>query len=181
MALNNTFLQNIQEVTGSKVFFSVIGIILWILTLLTYIMLHDRIDSAEEGSIIFAREDGYLSDLSLAIIIIHCIVLAFVGIDTIFYNFFVENNVQVYFQAGLVIAPGSFNTFVLGGMVAAAAVIDLGDQVFESALAALIMACLSNSLMIALLFAIFHSKQNINETFNVRVGARPGGSNTLSF
>ena len=60
------------------------------------------------------------------------------------------------FLQSLIIGLGSFNTFSLAGIVGAVMAGNMKDESFSFSVISLLLACLSNALMVALLFAMFH-------------------------
>jgi len=91
-----------------------------------------------------------ISSLSLAVIIIHSAVGALVAFDT--WGF---SGKSIFLQS-LIIGGGSFNTFIQTILTAVSFNYPT-HYFFAYALSALGLACLSNAMMLALLFAMFHT------------------------
>lgn len=140
--------------------------------------LHNTMASLKEGKPGY----NYFPDLTIAIFYIHIAVGGFVGFNALFYEKFIEKKVQVFVQAFCIIGPGSFNTLVVAGLLSMTAYYDtdagiksvfdhetndLGMKPFQTNLAALICACLSNALMLAMMFLTFSSSQG---TISAKVG-----------
>lgn len=114
------------------------GAIMYFLTFLFYILLASSFDS------------GRLHDLSWTIFGIHVFVGILVVRDSLVYA-----GSSVFLQS-LIIGLGSFNTFSLAGIVGAVMAGNMKDESFSFSVISLLLACLSNALMVALLFAMFH-------------------------
>lgn len=139
--------------------FILTGIIMFGLTLAAYVMQYIQVEDVyeDEGDKIFRIQEKRVEYLSLAIIIIHSAVGVFVAVDT--WQF---SGKSIFLQS-LIIGGGSFNTFLQTLILTVAYTFD-SHYFFAYALSALAFACLANAMMIALLFAMFHTGLEAGKT-----------------
>ena len=158
-----SYFKNVNDVLGgASMAFYVLGFSAFVTTAVFYWGLH----SSYEGLIEGVFKDNVFSHLTAAVFWIHIAVGFFVILDATFYERLIKNKLQVFVQAFFIIGPGSFNTFVVAslfstsiayGDVDATSIFDtetndIGLKMIETNLAALICACLSNAMMLALIF-----------------------------
>lgn len=133
------FLNNIkQDDIVDLRWFAPAGVIMYILPFIFYILLASSL------------EEGHAHDLSWTIVAIHVVVGFLVLLDTIYYA-----GKSVLLQT-LIIGFGTFNTFSLAGLSGVTIATNQDDHIIVYSLLSLALACFSNALMIALLFAMFH-------------------------
>ena len=131
--------------------FILTGIIMFGLTLAAYVMQYLQVEDVYEDDDTYKMiHEKRTKSLSLAIIIIHSAVGFFVAVDT--WKF---SGKSIFLQS-LIIGGGSFNTFLQTLILTLAFFFD-SHYFFAYALSALAFACLANAMMIALLFAMFHT------------------------
>jgi len=145
-----------KEIIQSKVLsknntivFSAIGVTMYILTLTAYILQKMWLDDEEDAiqsNIVYLR----LKDLATSILSIHIIVGALVFVDTWWFS-----GKSIPLQS-LIIGGGSLNTFLQTGLYTVSISFS-SHYLFTYTLAALALACFSNAMMLALLFAMFHT------------------------
>ena len=132
----------IKEIRSSDVvnlsWFAPLGTIMYALTSIFYILLATSF-----------TEDRF-HDLSWVIFGIHIIVGFLVLIDATRFS-----GSNVLLQTGI-IGLGTFNTFSLASILGGVLSRDMSYESFAFSLASLASACISNALMLALLFAMFH-------------------------
>ena len=138
------FVKYIEEnkVVNTKLF-SLSGALMYILTLVFYCLLSDSIS------------DSRVSNFSWALVGVHIMVGILVLIDTIYY---VGSSVPLQ---TFVIGLGTFNTFSIASILGFVLVTNKEHDVFAFAIISLALACLSNAMLVALLFSIFHKKNEI--------------------
>ena len=86
---------------------------------------------------------------------IHILVGILVIIDTIYYA-----GASVLLQT-FIIGLGTFNTFSIASILGGILLAKDNDDVFAYCVTSLALACLSNAMMVALLFSIFNKKNQI--------------------
>jgi len=159
-----SYFKNVNDVLGgASMAFYVLGFSAFVTTAVFYWGLHSSYASIREGR----QGYNYLPDLTAAVFWIHIAVGLFVLLDATYYKRLIKNKLQVFLQAFFIIGPGSFNTFVVAGLLGISALFgddvsiddyfdhktnDIGLKPYETNLAALICACLSNAMMLALIF-----------------------------
>ena len=178
------FLEDIQKsgVLGSKAWlFYVSGSAMYLATLAFYVLLANHMDSHD-------WPDGFRDDMASSLLAVlwvtvglHVLVGVLVGLDT--WQFSGSN---VFLQT-IIIGAGSFNTIFYGGYFATTLVVMLSDFQRDNdspiqetehliyAAGSFSSACLANAMMLALLFAMFHSKQStglaaLNKIVNAKNG-----------
>tara|TARA_Y100000022_G_C13229829_1_gene366777 strand:+ start:657 stop:1124 length:468 start_codon:yes stop_codon:yes gene_type:complete len=133
------FLQYIREVNGqfNISVFSTLGVLGWAACAVLYFLLYNELD-------------GSVQNFVLSLAVLHLVEMVLVLVDA-----FTKPGRNVYLQT-LVIGNGSFITFgqaaVLGYVMAS----DQSDLILTLSISSLAMACLSNALMLAVLFMLFH-------------------------
>ena len=139
--------------------FILTGIIMFGLTLAAYVMQYMQVEDVYEEQAVegFGMQERRVKSLSLTIIIIHSAVGFFVAVDT--WKF---SGKSIFLQS-LIIGGGSFNTFLQTLILTLALNFD-SHYFFAYALSALAFACLANAMMIALLFAMFHTGLEAGKT-----------------
>ena len=134
----------IKKIRSSNVvnlsWFAPTGAVMYFLTMLFYILLASSFDS----------DYHRLRDLSWSIFGIHIFVGLLVIRDSIYFA-----GSSVVLQTAI-IGLGTFNTFSLAGILGSVISRDLNDDIFSFAILSLLFACISNGMMVSLLFAMFH-------------------------
>lgn len=138
------FVKYIEEnkVVNTKLF-SISGAVMYILTLVFYCLMSDSL------------VDSRVSNFSWILVGVHILVGMLVTIDTIY---FVGSNVALQ---TFIIGLGTFNTFSISGILGFILSTTNDHDVFGFVVTSLALACLSNAMMVALLFSIFHKKNQI--------------------
>ena len=138
------FVKYIEEnkVVNTKLF-SISGAVMYILTLVFYCLMSDSL------------VDSRVSNFSWTLVGVHILVGMLVTIDTIYY---VGSNVALQ---TFIIGLGTFNTFSISGILGFILSTTNDYDVFGFVVTSLALACLSNAMMVALLFSIFHKKNQI--------------------
>lgn len=159
-----SYFKNVNDVLGgASLAFYVLGFSAFVTTAVFYWGLH----SSYADIIETVYNDDVFSHLTAAVFWIHIAVGFFVILDATFYERLIKNKLQVFLQAFFIIGPGSFNTFVVASLLPTSInygdrpinlllftskTNDIGLKIIETNLAALICACLSNAMMLALIF-----------------------------
>tara|TARA_B100001057_G_C22749760_1_gene911274 strand:+ start:107 stop:748 length:642 start_codon:yes stop_codon:yes gene_type:complete len=187
----NSYFKVVDEVLSTPAaasFFYLCGLLGYVATTVFYYYLQDSYSGLKKE----APGNFSLPDLTRAVFWVHIAVGSAVMINAIGYKFFVSGNIQVFFQAFLVIGPGSFNTFVIGALLPVSATLSetnsesyfenktnpLDLDPFETNLAALILACAQNALMLALLFLSFTSSAGMVRSRIAALPTNSGETNT---
>ena len=123
--------------------FNISGALMYILTLIFYCLMSDSLD------------DSRVSNFSWILVGIHILVGILVTIDSIYYA-----GASVLLQT-FIIGLGTFNTFSISSILGSNLLAKDNNDVFAYCVTSLGLACLSNAMMIALLFSIFHKKNQI--------------------
>lgn len=136
------FIKQIKESkTVNTTVFSLFGCLMYLLTCTSYVLLansfsHDR-----------------LHDYSWCVLGIHLLVGLLVFFDTLYFA-----GSSVALQT-FIIGLGTFNTFSLAAITGSTIALNQDDESLAFCFVSLLLACLSNAMMIALLFAMFHKKK----------------------
>ncbi len=158
-----SYFKNVNDVLGgASMAFYVLGFSAFVTTAVFYWGLHSSYANIIEGGF----KDNIFSHLTAAVFWIHIAVGFFVILDAMYYKKLIETKLQVFVQTFFIIGPGSFNTLVVASLLSTSILYsdsynaiffglqtnDIGLNTFETNLAALICACLSNAMMLALIF-----------------------------
>ena len=151
---------------NNTIIFSAIGVTMFILTLTAYILQNMWLDDEDlpvENSSLHQR----LKDIATSILSIHIIVGALVFVDTWWFS-----GKSIPLQS-LIIGGGSLNTFLQTGLYTVSISFS-SHYLFTYTLAALALACFSNAMMLALLFAMFHTGVETDPTANRGITKKVG-------
>ena len=133
------YIKNIRE---SKVvnlsWFAPTGAVMYLLTMVFYILLATSFS------------DDRFHDLSWTLFGIHVLVGLLVIRDSMYFA-----GSSVVLQTAI-IGLGTFNTFSLAGILGGVLARDMDYDNYAYSVVSLLLACVSNAMMIALLFAMFH-------------------------
>ena len=137
-----------SEVLGPKGFdfFQIFGIAGYAACLALYVLLYMGINDEDK-----LHGYGNLKALVLFLPILHGIELIAVLIDAKY-----KMGSNVWLQA-FIIGNGSFITFSHAAVLGVVLSMNLSNNLFQLSLFSLLTACLSNALMLAILFAMFHT------------------------
>tara|TARA_A100001015_G_C14966045_1_gene702973 strand:+ start:399 stop:929 length:531 start_codon:yes stop_codon:yes gene_type:complete len=153
------YFSKVAEQNGNFSFlFYLIGLAAYSVALYAYIEVNQAISHANKGNSL-----NNFESLSASFQWIHGFVGLAVFVNAFLYGHAVNNNYQVMFQGLLVIAPGTFNTILIGAFVVVLSFLpELEDyhdfkDAFHMSLLAFISATVGNSIMLAQIFSVAHS------------------------